>query len=289
MRWNWRRFWLAWFIPTSVHFAYGYTLRAVGFLVAFVAVAMSALWLGAWTIPLMLAWEAGQIIDAVRLFPREEPPSTGAWWRLCIAIGVGFFALAGLLREFWVEAYKLPSGSNIPTLQVGDHMFVDKRATHPQRGDQIVFIYPRERSKDFIKRVVAVGGDRIEIRDDVLIINGQPVARTPVSGDCQYDDFDEGTGEWTVHRCNAFDETLGTHHYRVVFNANGSPSSWHAGDPVVVPANSYFVLGDNRDNSHDSRFWGIVPAELVKGTARIIWWSTGPNGVRWDRLNKHVD
>jgi signal peptidase I len=213
-----------------------------------------------------------------------------------IAIAV---LIALFLRAFVVEAFKIPSGSMIPTLQVGDHIFVNKfiygvrvpftnikfgmEYRKPHRGEVIVFIYPKEPDKDFIKRIIAVEGDTVELKDDQLFINGKPVSRQPLEGDCRYEDYQEETGRWEERRCDAWRETLDGNTYTTVYDKNKAQRSKM---PLrTVPPDSVFVMGDNRDNSHDSRYWGFVPYDLIKGKAMIIWWSLGePEGVRVQRL-----
>ncbi len=213
------------------------------------------------------------------------------------SIGVAVL-IALFLRAFVVEAFKIPSGSMIPTLQVGDHIFVNKfiygvrvpftnikfgmEYRKPRRGEVIVFIYPKEPDKDFIKRIVAVEGDTVEVRDNQIFINGVGVPRSHVDGDCKYEDFVEDTGRWEERRCEAWIEDVKGNTYTTVYDKNGGV---HSTRPVTVPKDSVFVMGDNRDNSHDSRFWGFVPFDLIKGKAMIIWWSHGePEGVRVNRL-----
>jgi signal peptidase I len=208
--------------------------------------------------------------------------------------------IALFLRAFVVEAFKIPSGSMIPTLQVGDHIFVNKFVygiripwtnykfatgyRKPRRGEVIVFIYPKEPDKDFIKRIVAVEGDTVEIKDNVLYVNGKAVPREHVAGDCIYEDYEEMMGQWEERRCDAFQETLEASHFTTIYNVTTAqvPRSW----PLQkVPSRSVFVMGDNRDNSHDSRYWGFVPFDLIKGRAMVIWWSTGePEGFRLRRM-----
>ena len=178
--------------------------------------------------------------------------------------------LALFIRTFVVQAFKIPSGSMEPTLLVGDHILVNKFVYgvkipfinrtaipigKPKRGDVIVFIYPVDRSKDFIKRVVGVAGDVIEIRKKKVYINNKLVKT-----------------EQAIH----VDQ-------RII------PAGLQPRDnfgPVTVPEKSLFVMGDNRDQSYDSRFWGFVSLEAVKGKAFIIYWSwdKGKFGVRWNRL-----
>jgi signal peptidase I len=201
--------------------------------------------------------------------------------------------IALFLRAFVVEAFKIPSGSMIPTLQVGDHIFVNKfiygvripwtnikigeHYREPRRGEVIVFIYPKEPDKDFIKRIVAIPGDTVEVKDNHLWVNGKPVERSRVEGDCRYMDYEEPIQRWEERGCDQFTENLadGTS-YATVYDRGGAPN--RAPGPWTVPPESVFVMGDNRDNSHDSRFWGFVPFELIKGKAMIIWFSSGPPG-----------
>jgi signal peptidase I len=204
-----------------------------------------------------------------------------------IAIAV---LIALFLRAFVVEAFKIPSGSMIPTLQVGDHIFVNKFIygvrlpfakdikfwtdyRKPHRGEVIVFVYPKEPDKDFIKRIVAVAGDTVEVRDDQLIVNGKPVPRERIKGDCRYQDYEEATDQWGERRCEAWRETVEGHSYTVYYDKNGSP---HSTPAIVVPPHSVWCMGDNRDNSHDSRYWGRVDYSLIKGKAMVIWFSLGP-------------
>jgi signal peptidase I len=153
----------------------------------------------------------------------------------------------------------------------------------PRRGEVIVFIYPKEPDKDFIKRIVAVAGDTVELREDRLFVNGKEVPRKHLDEDCRYEDYKEDTGRWEEVRCEAYRETVEGNSYTTVFDRNKSGHSTMP--PRTVPPESVFVMGDNRDNSHDSRYWGFVPFDLIKGKAMIIWWSLGePEGVRAHRL-----
>jgi signal peptidase I len=178
--------------------------------------------------------------------------------------------IALFIRTFVIQAYKIPSGSMKPTLLIGDHILVSKfnygvrlpliRSKiipfgTPKRGDIVVFIYPKDRSKDFIKRLIGLPGDTIEILDKQIIINGL-----------------------------LWNDSYGVHTDNMVI-----PGAVQVRDnfgPITVPEDSLFVMGDNRDESLDSRFWGFVPIKDVLGKALIIYWSWDreDHGVRWSRM-----
>jgi signal peptidase I len=203
-----------------------------------------------------------------------------------------------LLRCFVVEAYEIPSGSMIPTLQVGDRIFVNKfihgwripftrkkvltDIVAPKRGEIVVFVHPKEEDgRDLIKRVVAVAGDTVAVREGVVYINGKPEPREAVPGDCRYRDYDETNDRWLDRDCDAWHETVDGKTYTTFSEPGQPPSSF---GPVTVPAGNIFVLGDNRDNSSDSRYWGFVPDELIEGQAMIVWWSSSDQGIRFSRF-----
>lgn len=182
--------------------------------------------------------------------------------------------LALLIRTFVVQAFKIPSGSMEPTLEIGDHILVNKfiygikipftsirlfPLEKPKRGDVVVFIYPLDPSKDFIKRVVAVEGDTVQIVNKKLIINGVEVP-----------------DPHAVYK----DDTVFPQEVQKRDNFG----------PVTVPKGCLFVLGDNRDRSLDSRFWGFVPIEDLRGKAFIIYWSwnSQETSVRWNRIGKLI-
>jgi signal peptidase I len=180
--------------------------------------------------------------------------------------------IALFIRTFILGNYEIPSGSMKPTLLVGDRIFVNKLIygvkipyfrniiiplAEPKRGEAIVFIYPKDRSKDFIKRVIGLGGDTIAIKNKKIFINGK-----------------EHSDSFGVY----VDQTI-------------YPASMQLRDnfgPVKVPAGSIFVMGDNRDQSFDSRYWGFVDLKDVEGKAFIIYWSWNKEdtNIRWERLGK---
>jgi signal peptidase I len=205
--------------------------------------------------------------------------------------------LAFLLRAIVVEPFRIPSASMVPTLQIGDHIFVNKYiygikvpylmkskigVRPPGRGDVAVFQFPNKREKDFIKRVVGLPGDVLEIRDGILFVNDQEVPRCRVK-EITYEDRDPETMKWEKDRGVLFLEHLGRSYYAIMQNPYVYPSSW---GPERVPDGKVFVMGDNRDHSYDSRSWGGVPFDLIKGKAFLIWWSNGPRShpLRFDRM-----
>lgn len=204
---------------------------------------------------------------------REVVKAKSTFREYAEAIGMALL-LALFIRTFIVQAFKIPSGSMIPTLQIGDHILVNKLAYGvrlpflenylvdfgaPKRGDVVVFIFPEDRSKDFIKRVVGVAGDSVEIRGKTVFINGKEI-------DDPHAQF-EGDDPQTA----------------------GLPTRDHFG-PKTVPANHIFVMGDNRDRSYDSRFWGYVDLEDVRGKAFLIYWSWDGSDrwVRWERIGNLI-
>jgi signal peptidase I len=171
--------------------------------------------------------------------------------------------LALFIRTFVIQAFKIPSGSMKPTLLVGDHILVNKfiygiklpftdkiliSIDEPERGDVVVFKFPLDTRKDYIKRVIGLPGDRVELVDKQLLINGRPIEDPHAS-----------------------------------YSLSGNMRKY---GPVTVPDDHLFVMGDNRDESSDSRVWGFVPRSYLKGKAFLIYWSWDRKnyGVRWGRL-----
>jgi signal peptidase I len=202
-------------------------------------------------------------------------------WR-GVAAGVGTLALtAGLgwvARTYVVEAYRVPAASMVPTLEVGDNFFVNKLTRNIRRGDVIVFKYPLDPKIEYVKRVVAVGGDFVTVDEGEWLINGQAPHAERQGVEQRMDPV---MGQHTVER---WTETLDGKSY-TIYRRAGPQTPWDGKD---VPKGHVFVLGDNRDASSDSRAWGTVPLEMVVGRALFIWWSHDGKAVHRERMNKRV-
>lgn len=214
-------------------------------------------------------------------------------WREYLEAIIIALVLALTIRVFLIQAFKIPSGSMIPSLQIGDHILVNKLAyglqvpqdcefeaallpvtcysssmllefEKPQRGDIIVFRYPEDEHKDFIKRIIGLPGDTIQIREKIVSVNGEPFHDEAFT-----QRVDPGLIDGRINPRDNF-------------------------GPVTVPPDSYFVMGDNRDQSLDSRFWGYVQEHKIKGRAFLVYWSWHGQGsmmewVRWNRIGKVIE
>jgi signal peptidase I len=190
-----------------------------------------------------------------------------------------------LLRSFLAEPFRIPSGSMIPTLMVGDFILVNKfayglrdpvfhskflKVGAPKRGDVVVFRFPLDPTKDFIKRVIGLPGDRIAYRNKHLTVNGEAV---PATADGVY--TAGGSLPRVVYR---FEEEIGSVKHRILVDPARAAEDFE----YEVPAGHYFMMGDNRDGSDDSRRWGVVPERNLVGKAFFIWMSWDPERFRPD-------
>jgi signal peptidase I len=277
--------------------------------------------------------------------------------------------IALALRAFVIEAFKIPSSSMYPTLEIGDHIFVNKfiygvripwtntklfQLRGPERGEVIVFMQPCSTDKDYIKRVVGIAGDTVEVRCNVVYVNGKAVPNKLIEGEsCKYDDYDEINNKWYTRQCSRYRESVAGGDYDTfhdpdrplrdqrqltaggLLSGDGkdfpkidgphlppscstNPDGESLAAPnqkpgklvvtkepdkagaceqqmhYVVPEGHVFAMGDNRANSNDSRYWGSVPIENIKGKALFIWLSYshwGPldwTGIRFDRVGNFV-
>ena len=277
--------------------------------------------------------------------------------------------IALALRAVVLEAFKIPSSSMYPTLEINDHIFVNKfiygvripftkikllEWREPRRGEVIVFMQPCEPDRDYIKRVVATEGQTVEVRCNVVYVDGKPVEYKLIHGEgCTYDDYDEPNANWYPRQCSEYAETADGHDYRTYQDpdrplrdgrlakdgtvSRADPKDFPSLDGprqppscstqtdgpsvpapnqkrgtvvetrnsvgvcepqlhYVVPKDHVFVMGDNRANSNDSRYWGSVPIENIKGKALFIWLSYREFALswpphlefRWDRIGNFV-
>jgi len=232
--------------------------------------------------------EAAAGADAAPVRPRREPKEP-----LVVEYAKSFFPIilaVLLLRSFVVEPFRIPSGSMLPTLLVGDFILVNKYAYglrlpvlntrvvdigSPQRGDVAVFRYPRDPSIDYIKRVVGLPGDRIGYYGKRLYVNGEAVTLTADGGDA-----DVRCGPDNAPADRLLEQLGAARHAILVCGRQGSFEG-----EFTVPAGHYFVMGDNRDNSNDSRYWGAVPEENMVGKAFMIWLNVGA----WGRIGSWIE
>lgn len=217
------------------------------------------------------------IPDGTRQAPRRKKKSTLREYAEAILFAV---AITFLIRSFVVQAFRIPTGSMKDTLLVGDFLFVNKflygapipftdarlpEMRDPRAGDIIVFRYPRDPKRDFIKRCIAIGGQTVEVRNGEVLVDGEP----------------EGTIEF-MQRAFDSEENREMNYYRVT-RPNGVSYTIRRADeryqnnmpfgPKLVPPGQLFMMGDNRDNSEDSRRWGFLDRKLIKGKAMFIYWS----------------
>lgn len=218
---------------------------------------------------------------------------------IIIDYGRSFFpvlVIVFLLRSFLFEPFRIPTGSLEPTLLVGDFILVNKydygvrlpvihtiltESNTPQRGDIIVFRYPPNPSMDYIKRVIGVPGDKISYINKEIYINGNKMPQTFLSAVSVKDEVNE-----VLNVQEKEEDLLGVKHH-IYINPSARSQDYNE---VVVPKGMYFVMGDNRDDSADSRYWGFVSDKDIIGKAVMVWmsWDSDKTGVRWHRIGKSI-
>ena len=242
---------------------------------------------------LLIASGAIWVADTLVFSKRRPAGAKDPWW---VEYGASFFPvilIVFVLRSFIAEPFKIPSGSMIPTLQVGDFILVNKFTygirlpvinkkiidiNLPRRGDVMVFRFPEDLSQDYIKRVVGIPGDKVAYQNKRLTVNGQPIETTRVDDylhperlyySKQFVEKADGFEHRTLNDDDApgfiSDASQFPHRENCLYN--------NAGVICTVPSGHYFMMGDNRDNSRDSRYWGFVPEENIVGKAFFIWFN----------------
>lgn len=204
------------------------------------------------------------------------------------------FLVVLVLRSFVIEPFRIPSGSMYPTLEIGDFIVVNKFAYgvklpvtqtkilpigEPKRGDVVVFKYPKDPDVDYIKRVVGLPGDEITYIGRTVFINGKPAKQTFLG---EYEG--EGSGK-VMNGASLMQENLGDVSHLMLSDREKNSQDMNT---VVVPEGHYFMMGDNRDHSNDSRFWGFVPEKNLKGKAFGIWMNWD-DGIQFDRIGKGIE
>jgi signal peptidase I len=262
------------------------------------------------------------LFDAIFLAPKRRKLATAAeveaqettetHWKepLLVEYSRSFFPVIFIvlvLRSFLAEPFRIPSGSMMPTLLVGDFILVNKFSYgirlpvlnkkiidlgSPKRGDPVVFRYPKQPSVDYIKRVIGLPGDTIYYHNKTLYINGKEMEQTPVG---RYEGI--GSGKRMTGAVKVMENLDGVEHaILVVPRAPDLPMGCQVlkYGPITIPAGHYFVMGDNRDNSNDSRCWGLVPDKNLIGKAFGIWmnWDSELDAfppIEWERIGKSID
>jgi len=220
---------------------------------------------------------------------KQNKPIWREWLESLIVIA--FMAI--VIRSFIVAPFKIPSSSMVPTLEVGDYLFVWRYSygfripftdvqlmpSVPTRGDVVVFDYPEDRSKDYIKRLVGLPGDTIRYDHNRLFINGKEMPLREIGPRAYF------LGDGSVDVSTIFEEKLMDVTHPVL------RKHFSIRDGVwKVPEGKFMMLGDNRNNSRDSRFWGFVPQNFLVGKAAVVWWSwdSAKGEIRWERLGKLI-
>jgi signal peptidase I len=247
---------------------------AVGMVVTSALTLPRAMWA---LFALAVTAQIAAVVDTFRLSRPAVLPGAGAILLILLGFGVYYEILAGHARRLVVESFRMPSPSMYPTIDPRDHFFVNKRPGQYRRGDVVLFKYPLDPEITYAKRIVAIGGDTLEIRAGQLVVNGTSVDRAQTGEPCRPAPL--------AAACTVWRERLDGREYRVITDDDGRALDFEA---RTVPPGNVFVMGDNRDNSNDSRVWGPVKAELLLGRMTWIWWSSGPEGIRWERMNQEI-
>jgi len=220
-----------------------------------------------------------------------------------------------VFRSIFFEPYRIPSGSMLPTLKIGDFILVKKYSygfklpfsdlalfdlnlnpiylfgeKPPKRGDVVVFKYPKDTSINYIKRIVGIPGDRLEIKDKIIYINGNPIDVQEIDGKPYIKDMD---ARYRGNNLKFYETRVDEHSFVIQQDVDNIYTS-HL-DEITIPEGKYFVMGDNRDFSSDSRFWGLVPHEYIRGEAILVWFSismpgssSGPE-IRTNRILQAIE
>jgi signal peptidase I len=275
------------------------------------------------------------IIDAVRVARRSPDYALKRYnrWYLYAAAFVAWWFVSGsmsaLLRSVVVDAYRIPAASMENTILVGDYVVVNKLERDVQRNDIVVFRFPRDVGTNYIKRCIALSGDTVEIRDRVVFVNSRPLQQPPhvkftsptirpkedwdimifpAGAHCNADNYGPivvpkrgDTVVITRENYAFWRDVVERDGHSILFDALGVTRIDDViGNRYVVKQNYYFMLGDNRDNSYDSRYWGFVPERYIIGTAKAIYWSWDMDiplddvgrriaSIRWERIGKTLE